>query len=82
MSNETSRLGQEIEETRERLAGTIDQLIHRSSPKTIVGREISSLKARFVDPKTGQPRTDNILKVVGAVVGTVTVIVVIRKTVA
>ena len=26
----------EIEETRERLAGTIDQLLHRASPKTIV----------------------------------------------
>ena len=68
-----SALEREIEETRERLAGTIDQLMHRSSPKTIVSREVAGLKAYFVDPATGQPRTENILKVVGGVVGTVVV---------
>ena len=82
MSNETSRLEQDIEETRERLAATIDQLIHRSSPKTIVGREVATIKAHFVDVETGQPRTDNILKVVGAVVGTVTALVIVRKIVS
>ena len=74
-----SSLEREIEETRERLAHTIDQLVHRASPKTIVGREVSSMKARFVDPATGQPRTDNILKVVGGVVGVVALVVVLRK---
>ena len=82
MTNETSRLEQEIEETRERLAATIDQLIHRSSPKTIVGREVATVKAHFVDVETGQPRTDNILKVLGAVVGTVTALVIVRKLVS
>lgn len=82
MSNETSRLEQDIEETRERLAATIDQLIHRSSPKTIVGREVATIKAHFVDVETGQPRTDNILKVVGAVVGTVAALVIVRKIVS
>lgn len=76
-----SALEQEIAETRERLASTIDQLIYRSSPKTIVSREVSSIKAHFVDSETGQPRTDNILKVVGGVVGVVAVFVVIRKVV-
>ena len=71
MSNDMSSLESEIEETRERLAATIDQLIYRSSPKTIVRREVASIKAHFVDPATGQPRTDNILKVVGSVVGVV-----------
>jgi hypothetical protein len=77
--NETSDLEREIEETRERLAQTIDQLLYRSSPKTIVGREIASIKAHYVDPATGEPRTDNILKTVGGVVGFVALIVVIRK---
>ena len=76
-----SALEAEMEETRERLAATIDQLIYRAHPKTIVGREISSIKAHFVDPQTGQPRTNNILKAVGAVVGVVTTFVVIRKVV-
>ena len=74
-----SALEHEIEETRERLATTIDQLLYRAHPKTIVGREVSSIKAHFVDSQTGQPRTDNILKVVGGVVGAVVAVVVIRK---
>ena len=78
-SNQTSDLEHEIEETRERLASTIDQLLYRSSPKTIVSREIASLKAVYVDRATGEPRTDNILKTVGGVVGFVALLVVIRK---
>ena len=38
-----SALEHEIEETRERLATTIDQLLYRAHPKTIVGREVSSI---------------------------------------
>ncbi len=76
-----SSLETEIEETRERLATTIDQLLYRSHPKTIVSREVTTMKAHFVDPATGQPRTDNILKVVGGVVGVVALFVVLRKTV-
>ena len=79
MSTELTSLERDIEETRERLAHTIDQLLHRSSPKTIVSREITSLKAHFVDPQTGAPRTDNILKVAGTVVGVVALFVVVRK---
>ncbi|GHJ57805.1 hypothetical protein NOK12_03240 [Nocardioides sp. OK12] len=79
MTTDPSALEREIEETRERLAGTIDQLLHRASPKTIVGREIWTIKAHYVDPQTGEPRTDNILKTVGAVVGVVVAFVAVRK---
>ena len=79
---DTSSLEREIEETRERLATTIDQLLYRSSPKTIVGREVAGVKAHFVDPVTGQPRTDNIIKAAGAVLGVVTLFVVVRKVVS
>jgi Protein of unknown function (DUF3618) len=68
----------EIEATRERLAVTIDQLVHRASPKTIARREMDGLKAYFVDPH-GSPRTDNIFKVTGVVVGVVALLVAIRK---
>jgi hypothetical protein len=67
-----------LEATRERLAGTIDELLYRSSPKTIVRREIATLKAHFVDAQ-GNPRTDNILKVAGGVVGFVAFVIVVRK---
>ena len=79
--DQLSSLEREIEETRERLATTIDQLLYRASPKTIVSREVSSIKAHFVDSETGAPRTDNILKAAGAVVGVVAFFVVVRKVV-
>ena len=79
MGNDMSSLESEIEATRVRLASTIDQLIYRSSPKTIARREVASFKAHFVDPATGQPRTDNILKVVGGAVGVFVLLGVIRK---
>ena len=79
--NQLSSLEREIEETRERLATTIDQLVYRVHPKTIVSREIGSIKAHYVDAETGQPRTDNILKTVGIVVGVVGFFVVVRKVV-
>jgi hypothetical protein len=72
-------LEREIEQTRERLATTIDELLYRSHPKTIVTREVADVKAFFVDPATGQPRTENILKVAGSVVGVVALFVLIRK---
>jgi hypothetical protein len=68
-----------MEATRERLADTIDQLVHRTSPKTIARREITSIKGYFVDLRTGQPRTTNILKVVGGVVGVAVLFGVVRK---
>ncbi|MCW2758473.1 MAG: hypothetical protein JWO46_2219 [Nocardioidaceae bacterium] len=70
---------QEMDETRERLSRTIDQLVHRTSPKTIVGRQVSSVRDHFVDRTSGQPRTDNILKVAGGVVGVIVVLGVIRR---
>jgi len=74
-----SPLEREIEETRERLAATIDQLVYRAHPKTIVTRQIADVKAHFVDVQTGQPRTDNILKLAGGVVGVIVLFAVIRK---
>jgi hypothetical protein len=67
-----------MDATRERLSRTIDQLVHRTNPKTIASRQAQAVKDYFVDP-TGSPRTDNILKVVGGVAGAVVAIVVLRK---
>ena len=79
MTQETSALEAELDATRERLAGTIDQLVYRTSPKTIVRREVTSIKSYYVDLETGQPRTTNILKVVGGVVGVVVLFAAVRK---
>ena len=69
------KAGLDIEATRERLAGNLDQLLHRASPKTIVRREVTSVKRYFVD-ESGAPRTDHVLTVVGGVVGFVALLVV------
>ena len=71
-------LESDIEATRERLADTIDQLVYRASPKTVARREVASVRAVYVAPD-GSPRTDNILKTAGVVVGVVAMMVVLRK---
>lgn len=73
-----SSIEDEMEATRVRLADTIDQLVYRASPKTIARREIATLKAHFIDAQ-GEPRTDNILKVAGAVAGFIVFVVVARR---
>ena len=78
MSDQVSSLENEIEQTRERLGATIDQLVYRASPKTIVRREVATVKAHFVDP-SGAPRQDNIIKVVGGVAAVVALFVIVRK---
>jgi hypothetical protein len=74
----TDSIEREMEETRDRLAFTIDQLVNRTSPKNVVRREVESVKGVFVDAQ-GNPRTENILKVAGGVVGFVAVLVLIRR---
>jgi hypothetical protein len=81
VSDQVSSLENEIEQTRERLGATIDQLVHRASPKTIARREIASVKAYFVDA-SGNPRQDNIIKVAGGVIGAIALMVIVRKVVS
>ena len=71
-------LEREMEQTRERLAATIDQLVNRTSPKNVLHRRVAAVKAVFVDAD-GDPRTDNVLKVVGGVFGFVGLLVLIRR---
>jgi hypothetical protein len=74
----TDAIEREMEEARDRLASTIDQLVYRTNPKTIIRREVAAVKATFVDAD-GNPRTENILKVAGGVAGFVAVLAVIRR---
>ena len=71
-------LEREMEQTRLRLAATIDELVDRTSPKRVVRREVASVRAAFVDEQ-GNPRTDTLVKVAGGVAGLVVLLVVIRR---
>jgi hypothetical protein len=68
----------EIEQTREHLARTIDELVDRASPKNIASRQVDRVKARFVAPD-GSPRFETIVPVVGGVVAVVAAAVVLRR---
>ncbi len=78
-ADSNAALEREIEQTRERLSDTIDQLVYRASPKTIASRQAAAVKAVYVDPTTGQPKTANIGKTVGGVVVTIVLFVALRK---
>ncbi len=67
----------EIEEARQRLGSTIDQLTYRASPKTIARREADNVKGFFVGAD-GSPRTGNIAKVAGGLVGVVALLARVR----
>jgi hypothetical protein len=69
----------EIDVIRERLAETVDTLVDRTNPKNIARRTLSDVKARFVDEKTGSPKLETILPVVGGVVAVVAGIVIVRR---
>ncbi len=68
----------DIEATRHRLAGTIDEIVDRTNPKNAARRTLERVKARFVDPD-GSPRLENIVPVAGAALGAVVLIVVVRR---
>lgn len=68
----------EIEEIRERLAGTVDALIDRTNPKNIARRGLANVKGRFV-ADDGSPKMNAILPVVGGAVAVVAGIIVIRR---
>ena len=78
MSDQVSSLEREIEQTREHLGATIDQLLYRASPKTIVRREIAR-SAASSSTRAARRGPDNILKVAGGVVGAVALFVIARK---
>jgi hypothetical protein len=80
VSDQVSSLEGEIEQTRQHLAATIDQLVYRVSPKTIARREVAQVRGFFVEPD-GQPRTQNIVKFAGGVLGAVALFVLVRKVV-
>lgn len=71
-------LEDQIETTRDRLADTLDELLFRIKPKTIVQRQIEETKAHFVDAQ-GQLRTEKVAAVAGAAVGVVAFFVVVRR---
>lgn len=78
MADRPESIEREMEQTRERLAETIDELVDRTNPKNVARREIATVKGYFIDPQ-GNPRTENIVKVAGGVAGFVLLLVVIRK---
>lgn len=70
-------LVRDIEQARDRLAGTIDQIVERVHPKNAAKRTLGRAKSRFVN-EDGSPRLENIAPVAGGVVGVAALVVVVR----
>jgi len=68
----------DIEQTREQLADTIDALVDRASPKNVAARQLARVKAEFV-AADGSPRVDQIGKAAGAVLGFLVLVALIRR---
>lgn len=68
----------EIEVIRDRLAGTVDQLIDRTNPKNIVKRRLEDAKAHFIDEQ-GSPRIENIIPVAAGALAILGTLFVIRR---
>jgi len=69
---------EQIEQTREQLAVTVDALVDRTSPKNVLRRTAERIKARFFAPD-GSPRVAELAKVGGAVVGAIAAVVAVRR---
>lgn len=67
-----------IESALTRLAGSVDELVDRTSPKNVVHRGLDSVKAKFVDPD-GNPRYETIVPVVLGTVAVVATFIGIRR---
>lgn len=77
-SNRTpDALVRDIEEARDRLAVTIDQIVERVNPKNAARRTLVKVKSRFVNAD-GSPRLETIGPVAGGIVGVAALIVTVR----
>jgi hypothetical protein len=71
-------LVRDIEAARDRLAGTIDEIVDRTNPKNVARRTLGRVRARFIN-EDGSPRIENIAPVAGGIVGVAALIVVVRR---
>lgn len=68
----------EVEETRDRLADTLDELLFRIKPTTIVNRQVRQTRSHFVGAD-GRIRTEKVAALAGAALGVAVLFVVVRK---
>jgi hypothetical protein len=80
--NDPAAIEHDIEATRERLAGTVDELAVRLQPKEIGRRSLAGLQARLKAATTtpdGSPRVERIAAVAAAVVSFAGLVVLRRR---
>jgi hypothetical protein len=82
VSDTKARTAEQIEAdiaaTRARLASTVDELVDRANPRNVALRQVEQAKAQVFD-ESGQLRTQKIVAVAGAVVGLVSMLLLIRR---
>jgi len=78
VSKQTDEMVKEIDEIRERLAETVDQLVVAVHPRSVAKRTFASVKSKFVD-ESGSVRLEVVGPIVGGAVAVVLGAVVIRR---
>lgn len=78
VKSQPDELVDEIEHIRNRLAGTVDELLERTSPKKVLHRKKAEVKAHFVD-EHGSVRLENVIPVAAGAAVVLGVLLVIRR---
>lgn len=73
-----AQIESDLKATRDRLAVTVDTLADQVNPRNLANRALASIKGRFVDA-AGRPDPRKVAPIAGAVVGTVVLLVGLRK---
>ncbi len=80
-SQSTAQIEKSIEQTRARLAATIDELAYRVKPANLAKRQVEQAKASFASAtqnEQGGVRYEVVVPVVAAVVGLVAIAIIRR----
>lgn len=78
MSKQSDELVQEIDEIRDRLAGTVDELVSAVHPKNILRRGLTSVRSKFVD-ENGAVRTEVVVPLAAGFAALVAGAIVVRR---
>lgn len=78
LSQTPDEIADQIEQIRDRLSDTIDELLWRTKPENIVARQKAKVRAHFIDDH-GNPRFENIMPPAAITAGTIAGILVLRR---
>jgi hypothetical protein len=74
-----TQIESEIDQARNNLAGTLDEIVFRVKPANVAKRVQDKARAQVIDPDTGQPRMERIIPAAAGVVGLVVLVTLLKR---